>query len=86
MITLKDAAALVLSKHPDKYIHVVNEYDDWYQFVLLNNGETVGPMTFIFYTPAVNKHTGVLNDEATIMDDFTEGDYKQYTKEDIESF
>jgi hypothetical protein len=85
MITLKDAVELVLSKHPDQYIHGVNEYDDWYQFILLNKGETIGPMTFIFHTPAVNKRTGVLNNEATIMDDFTEGDYKQYSKEDIES-
>ena len=35
MITLKEAYNKVLSKHSKEYVHHVNEYNNYYQFILL---------------------------------------------------
>ena len=84
MVDLKQACDKVLSVHPGEYIHVVNEYEDAYQFILLNEGEEMTGATFVFNTPGVIKSTGILIDDACDMDDIFKGDYKQYTRSDIE--
>ena len=77
MITLKEAYNKVLSKHSKEYVHHVNEYNNYYQFILLNKGEKITDGTFIFNTPAVSKQTGELIDDATIVDDIFKGNYEK---------
>ena len=77
MITLKEAYNKVLYKHPKEYVHHVNEYNNYYQFILLNEGEKITDNLFIFNTPAVNKQTGELINDATIVDDIFKGNYER---------
>ncbi len=78
MVALYEATKKVLSMHPNEYVHVVNEYKDVYQFMLMTVGEDVTGTTFIARTPAVNKRTGEVIDNACIVDDMFQGDYKQH--------
>ena len=83
MTTLLDACKLVLSKHPDQKIHVVNEYKDVYQFMTINKNEVVGPYTFFGDTPYVIKQTGELIEEASITDSVFDGDFNQHFASEI---
>lgn len=85
MITLKEACQKILAAHPNEYIWVVNEYEKAYQFDLLNDGETVGPYTFICKTPGVMKEDGRLDDSLTVMDPIFEGEHKHYSHDYIEN-
>lgn len=84
MISLKDACKKVLSEHPGKYIHVVNEYDEVYAFILMNDGEQVTETTGILVPTTVYKETGEMTDDLWLYEDVFQGDYKQYTRQDIE--
>lgn len=84
MINLKEACKLILSKEPDKYIYVVNEYKDVYEFILLNKGEDAASATFLINTTVVNKHTGVIEDGLLGIGEAVQGDFKHYTKEELE--
>jgi hypothetical protein len=63
---------------------VVNEFKDAYYFVLLNDGEVVGPTTFVFWMPSVIKETGELIEDSCGLEEMAQGDYKQYTASDLE--
>lgn len=83
MISLKDACQKVLSEHPGKYIHVVNEFDDVYAFILMNNGEQVTGTTGILVPTTVYKETGEMTDELLGYEDVFQGEYKQYKQEKL---
>lgn len=84
MIGLMEACQRVLDKNPNKHIHCVNEFDDLYQFIMINDGESIEEVSFICDTPMISKKSGELKD-GTILDSFKMGDYVQYTREQIES-
>lgn len=85
MISLREACQKILAAHPKEYIHVVNEYDNVYQFCLLNKGEIVTDTTFIFWTPAVVKSDGRIIEKLCGVEKIFNGEYKQYNKEYIEN-
>ena len=85
MITLKNAISLVMRAHPDEEIQVVNEYNEAFQFILLPKGEEIGSMSFVYNTPGVDKVTGELLDGANMLSKCFIGNYRQYSKKDIES-
>jgi hypothetical protein len=84
MVSLKEACDKILKANPGQYIHVVNEYKDVYQFVLLNEGESIRYVTFIPYTPAIMKDTGECLMDVCGSEEIFNGDYKQYTASDLE--
>ena len=84
MISLKDACQKILSRHPDEYIHVVNEYETVYAFILLNKGEKSEDCTGIFFASTVDKQTGEIEDDRLLIEDIFSGDFKQYTRKDLE--
>ncbi len=79
MITLEDACQKVLAQHPNEYIHVVNEYKDFFMFILLNNDEKVCSLTFFWEGTEVNKKTGEIIEHVDLFDKMLDGDYKQYS-------
>ena len=87
MITLKDACKKVLSEHPGQYIHVVNEFEEAYAFVLLNEGEDIRGVTGILIPTTVYKETGEMTDDLLFYEKFYEdvlqGNYKQYKQEEL---
>lgn len=84
MTTLQEAIAIVKKAHPNEYIHAVNEHRDVFQFILLDNGTKMDKYTFVWNTPLVSKQTGKLDDTAYLWDERCSGDYKQYSKDDLE--
>lgn len=84
MIEIKEAYCKVLKKHPNEFVHVVNEFKDNYAFLLLNKGEIVGPATFFCDYTVVNKETGNITEEVPMFEDIFQGDFKQYTREELE--
>ena len=72
MITLDEACASILSKYPSKYIHNINEYDEAYQFFMMNNNEVITDTTFFCTTPIVE-----IMEDVCIIDDIVQGDYKR---------
>lgn len=85
MVSLKEACLKVLHAHPDEYIQIVNEYTDVFQFGLLNVGEKMSSQTAIICSPAVIKATGKLIDDTYFGHPIFQGEYTQYTREEIES-
>lgn len=85
MIGLKEACQVILKRHPNEYIHVVNEYEDAFQFCMLNNGEELTDTTTIFWTPTVYKSDGRIDEKIHILDDKLNGEYIQHTRDEIES-
>ena len=77
MITLDEACASILSKYPSEYIHNINEYDEVYQFFMMNNNEVITDTTFFCTTPIVDKKTGGIIEDVCIVDDIVQGDYKR---------
>lgn len=84
MVSLKQAYQNVLNKHPDEYVHCVNEFEGCYAFILLNKGEVAEGVTFFCEYTVVNKESGKMFEHVWIVDDMVQGDYKQYTKSDLE--
>lgn len=84
MISLKEACRTILSVNPDKYIHVANEYKDVYAFILMNKGENVNESTGILLMSTVDKKTGQITDNLFGFEDVFQGDFKQYTREELE--
>lgn len=76
---------MVLKKHENEYIHAVNEFDNAYQFVLLNNGEDPSTVSCVYWSPAVVKSTGELIDDAYFGHPIFQGEYIQHTRDEIES-
>lgn len=68
MVSLEEAKKIVLNKHPKERIGQIAEFQECYQFWLLPKGEVWGPATFIVDTPIVDRQTGKLNDEGTVLD------------------
>lgn len=85
MFGLKEACQKVLTKHPGEYIHIVNEFNDSYQFVLLNNGEDANSVSCIYWSPAIIKSNGELIDDAYFGHPIFQGEYTQYTRTEIEN-
>lgn len=48
MISLEKAYQKITSEFPNKYVYRVNEFEEFYDFVMLNNGEK---MTSDFFWP-----------------------------------
>ena len=84
MIGLKEACQIILSKHPGQYIHIANEYKDVYAFILMNEGERVTETTGILFMSTVDKTTGNVVDNLLGHEAVFKGDFKQYTRKDIE--
>lgn len=84
MVTAKQAYEKVLKKHPHEYVHMMNEFAENYAFLLMNKGEVVGPATFFCEYTIVNKETGDVTEEVPAFDSAFQGNYKQYTMEDLE--
>lgn len=84
MISLKEACQKILSRHPGEYIHVVNEYSDGYEFILLNEGEEMTNAVGLILCSTVNKHTGEIQNNLLAHEVSYEGEYKQYTRNEIE--
>ena len=84
MIKLKEAYQNMLSKYPDKYVHVVNEYESVYEFLLVNKGEEVTENTCFMFTTDMDKQTGVITDGLLGMGDKDLNNYKQYTQKELE--
>lgn len=68
MVNLEEAKKIVLQKHPEEWIYQVAELAECYQFWLLPKREKWYPTTFVVDTPIVDKQTGKLNDEGTMLD------------------
>ena len=63
MISLKEACIKVLDSHPGQYVHVVNEFQHVYAFVLLDDGTTFRDYSIICGFTTVNKQTGEMEDD-----------------------
>ena len=84
MIGIKDACRKILSAHPNEYIHTVNEYDDIYEFVLLNKGEQVSDTIGLIFAPVMDKLTGEITEGLLLGErTFNKEPLKQYTDKDI---
>ena len=87
MVTLKEACKIISKTCPDQYIHCVNEFPKVFEFILVPNGLTiddVGGSIGIVDIPSVDKITGEV--KYLCFDDSTlQGDYKQYSGDDIKS-
>lgn len=68
MVSLEEAKKIVLRKHPKEWIYMVAELQKCYQCWLLPKGKAWGPAVFVADTPIVDKETGALNDEGTMLD------------------
>ena len=84
MINLKEACQIISSKYPGEYIHVVNEFETVFGFILLKKGENISEITGILPVSTVNKKTGEVTDNLWGYEDVFQGDYKQYTQSDLE--
>lgn len=84
MVALKQACLDVLKNHSSKRIHIVNEYERFYQFLLLNKSEKVTGWTFIGLCTIVDKESGQIIEDVSIADDRFFEPYKQYLEEDLE--
>ena len=84
MINLKEACQIILSKHPGKGIHVVNEWENVFEFILLNKEEIGSKPSGILPISTVNKKTGEVTDNLWGYEDVFQGDYKHYTHSDLE--
>lgn len=84
MIGIKDACRKILSTHPNERIHTVNEYDDIYEFVLLNKDEQISENTGLIFAPVMDKLTGKVT-EGLLLGERTlnKEPLKQYTEKDI---
>ncbi len=85
MVNLTEACQIILATHPNEYIHVVNEYENVFQFILLNKGEEVTDTTFVFWTPTINKIDGKCIEDVCGIEDVFQGEYTQYSRDEIES-
>ena len=83
MIGLKEACNKILSNHPGEYIHVVNEFETVYAFVLLNEGETIDTIDCLITFSTVDKRTGEISDGLLGYEDVFQSEYRQYTREDL---
>lgn len=84
MITIKDAYQKILSKHPDEYVHVANEYESVYGFILLHKRELATDTLGLLMFSTVDKHTGNITDDLLLGEGGLNGPYKQYTQKDLE--
>lgn len=84
MIGLKEACQKILTYHPGEYIHVVNEYSDGYEFILLNKGEEMTDAVGLILCSTLDKHTGEIQNNILAHEVLFKGQYKQYTRNDIE--
>lgn len=84
MVSLIDACKIVISQFPNKYIHVVNEHETVYAFVLIDKGvKMTGQYGIVLFT-IVSKASGAVEEGYLGIEDELQGDYKQYTAEDLE--
>lgn len=78
MVSLEEAKKIVQKKHPDEWAYQIAEYKHCYQFWLLQKGEAWAPAVFVVDTPIVDKETGKLNDNGTVLDNIEDKDYKMH--------
>jgi len=76
MITLDEAKKIVLEKHPKEYIYLINDYADFWAFVLLNKGEKFTNTTFVAEDPIVYKSDGRFEDNVPLFDPRLLGNFK----------
>ncbi len=87
MVTLKEACKIISKTCPDQYIHCVNEFPKVFEFILVPNGLTiddVGGSIGMADVPLVDKENGKVR-YSNFMDPTVQGDYKQYSGDDIKS-
>lgn len=79
MVTVDKAIKAILLKNPDKYIHVVNEYDTFYAFMLLDRGQSIDDIDIMYEATIVDKRTGEIKYNVPIIDEMFKGNYKRLT-------
>lgn len=84
MIELKKACQNILSRYPGKYIHAVNEFESVYAFILLNEGEKIEECTGILPFTVMDKQTEQITENLIGFEDVLQGEYKQYTRKELE--
>ncbi len=83
MITLKDACKKILAARPNRYIHCVNEFKESFEFMMIPKGMTPNDMNGTLCSDAVDKEDGAVR-ETWMGDELFQGDYKQYSRSEIE--
>lgn len=83
MIGLKEACEKILSNHPGEYIHIVNEFETIYAFILLKDGYTIDTIDCLLMVSIVDKRTGAITEGLLGHEEVFQGDYRQYTREDL---
>ena len=83
MITLKEACQKMLAARPGEYIYLVNEFKESFEFIMVPDGMKRTDMGGTLCSDAVDKKDGKVRD-TWAGDELFQGDYKQYTMEDLE--
>lgn len=69
MITLEEAYQKMISDNPDRYVYCVNEFEEFYDFVMLKNGEEMTSNYFYPWFTAIFKNDGRREDIDWLDDD-----------------
>lgn len=75
MITLEEAYRKMTSDNPDRYVYCVNEFEEFYDFVMLKNGEKMTANYFKPWFTAIFKKDGRIEEI-----DWLDGDKYKYVK------
>ena len=82
MIGLKEAYEKFKQTHPNEYVHIVNEFPEYYRFFLVPNGKKWEDLMWGLYGGTqVDKDTGKMT-ENTVLG--LEAPIHQYRREDLE--
>lgn len=83
MVTLKEACQIMKKVRPNEYIHVVNEFETAYLFGMVRNGTKPTEQSWGLTADIVDKRTGEYQ-FSNLGDERLQGNYKQYSTEDLE--
>lgn len=82
MIGLKEAYEKIKQTHPNEYVHHVNEFPEYYRFILVPNGQKMEDLMWGLYGGTqVDKDTGKMT-ENTVLG--LEAPIHQYVREELE--
>lgn len=82
MIGLKEAYEKIKQTHPNEYVHHVNEFPEYYRFILVPNGHKMEDLMWGLYGGTqVDKDTGKMTENTAIG---LEWPIHQYRREDLE--
>jgi len=84
MDDLKKACLIVLENNPGQYIQCILEYEDVYEFTMVDNGKEPNGLIMFDTFPAVEKGTLKYLGRLEAFDQHFKGDYKKLDIPDIE--